>query len=1846
MPEIKHAFNQGKMNKDDDERLVPNGQYRDAINIQVSTSEGSDVGTVQNILGNTNLFSINQLAPNSKCVGTVADEKNDCFYWLVYHSTKNLILKYKNNTISFIFVDTTGVLEFSNNIITGVNILDNFLFWTDSQNEPKKIDVNLCFLGTNQNGSYHTKLVVPKRNIDINGGAIMQKEHLTVIKKSPKSKIIIDPVYDVEITSKANFDFNNGTLMENGEQGVISFTNVLPNESFYSEGDVVLMLRETSVDSLPTTSEVRIKILEDISGGANPNYTYAFEVLTISLGTSTAPIVYNCVREAAEKIFQRKFVRFGYRYRYNGGEYSPFSSFTDPIFKPGNFEYNSLKAYNTGMENNLVSLKIRNFISKETPLDVVQVDILYTESNSPTIYIVDSIKYKDPPTVWRGFTLADKEKVNNWTANLYEITSDLIYAAVPANQLLRPWDNVPKKALAQEITGNRIVYANYTQNYDLETKPILRGDYVSRYTNNETFKIKYRGNVTAAVEAQKQKIVLGDGQRSLKSIRDYQIGITYLDEFNRETPIFTSNESQFKIPKRHGAYKTKIQGKVLTNPPSWAHSFKAYVKETSTEYYNLAMSRVYRAEDGNLWLAFPSSERNKIDEETFLILKKAVDSNSLIENEARYKVLAIENEAPDFIKTEVNPIAEISCGTTVGANNADLVFGPNGPTVDSRFFDIDTITYDASNSEPLDEVQEDLYIAFKDADNNYTSRYEVEAANENSGNYNIVTAEPFSVADADVVYPGYPETTNLGALNMVPTLNLIVYKGKVVNRPQFKGMFFVKINSDSTTEENIISKDSGSISYEVTTNLFAHYLSDTAALPSGQTGTTQNSNFNTGGSTTIGRTNSKEEWLAILDFGSTSNQLFANSTTSDPIGGFFIDEAYYAGIHPEGSAGNNDTSNPNHVRFTDNTDSGVFRAGRGVYKENGEWFMELSYSKIGKTASVGEGVDNNYGLDVSDWNKAENWQPSNNEKALEDYAENYGGADNELRKIIGKIAKGSRFRVKNDDTPDNIFTIKNVSLVKRYNHTNYSNAVNAHATYLFNASTNNNAYDVYLKPTWKNFGRSHNRRITFVINLGEKNISEVTVGGGTNILSSAGSSSAISLQFLDEKSSDNSKQIISKNPAIWETEPKETADLDIYYEASEVLPLNINSRNNETFIPIGSVVTCPARPSTMNPFSVTYVNKWLNNKIYFNQEIDISSYQGLPGAPPVRLIFTRPDDSYTTLYINAGAYLFGDGAKYTVETNVSKNPFALSWFNCYSFNNGVESNRLRDGFNQVIISKGVKASSVTEDAYEEEVRKSGLIYSGIYNSSSGVNNLNQFIAAEKITKDLNPTYGSIQKLFQRRINLVAFCEDKVIKIMAGKDTLFNADGNPNVISTNRVLGDAQPFVGNFGISKNPESFVKESYRAYFTDKQRGAVLRLSMDGIEPISEFGMSNYFKNNLKLNTTLIGSYDDRKGEYNVTMPFQNTTVSYKENSKGWVSFKSFAPEQGLSLANDYYTLKNGLPYKHHVELFDNNNEEINRNTFYNEYTPSSFKVLLNDQPSIIKSFKTLGYEGSQSKVNVETSRVETGYYNLNNLEGWYVDLIKTDINGSNEQEGSVSEFIEKEGKWFNYIKGKELLQTTELKTDEFSFQGIGRASVIDFDPALFPVVNGCMDQSAINYDSLATVDNGSCTYTPVPTVSIVPGCMDASASNYDPNATYDNGSCFVPPGTGIFVIYGCTDPLALNYDSNANTDDGSCTYTNQPVPGCTQINASNYDPNANVDDGSCVFLGCTDPQALNYNPFAQTDDGSCTYVGQQVPGCTDPTALNYNSNATIDDGSCTYGPTGNTPYTLTVQDINDDD
>ena len=150
------------------------------------------------------------------------------------------------------------------------------------------------------------------------------------------------------------------------------------------------------------------------------------------------------------------------------------------------------------------------------------------------------------------------------------------------------------------------------------------------------------------------------------------------------------------------------------------------------------------------------------------------------------------------------------------------------------------------------------------------------------------------------------------------------------------------------------------------------------------------------------------------------------------------------------------------------------------------------------------------------------------------------------------------------------------------------------------------------------------------------------------------------------------------------------------------------------------------------------------------------------------------------------------------------------------------------------------------------------------------------------------------------------------------------------------------------------------------------------------------------------------------------------------------------------------------------------------------------------------------------------------------------------------------------------------------------------------------GCTDSLAFNYDPNANLDNGGC-------IPVIFGCMNDLAFNYNPNANTAD--------TCIAVIYGCMSSIAINYNPLANTDDGSCigvTY------GCTDTTMWNYSPSANVDDGSCIpyIYGCMDATMWNYDPLANTDNGACIAF---VYGCTDSTMFNYDLLANTDNNSC---------------------
>jgi hypothetical protein len=356
----------------------------------------------------------------------------------------------------------------------------------------------------------------------------------------------------------------------------------------------------------------------------------------------------------------------------------------------------------------------------------------------------------------------------------------------------------------------------------------------------------------------------------------------------------------------------------------------------------------------------------------------------------------------------------------------------------------------------------------------------------------------------------------------------------------------------------------------------------------------------------------------------------------------------------------------------------------------------------------------------------------------------------------------------------------------------------------------------------------------------------------------------------------------------------------------------------------------------------------------------------------------------------------------------------------------LEESRIRGGYNNTTVDFGVKAYLV-EDEKKQSNKFSSLIHSGIFNSRTGTNQTNQFSVAEDITRTIDPANGSIQKLYAEDTNLIIFQENKVSKSLIDKDAIYSAEGNASVTSRNLVIGQNVAFAGEYGISTDPESFAVNGYRKYFTDRDQNVVCRLSMDGITVISDYGMTDYFRDKLSTTTTgIIGGWDAHNKQYVLSMPQPEAiggpenyeTLSFDERSKGWVSLFDYKPNQIFSLNNNYFTTKLGKIYKHYI-LAPNTQA---RAVFYGTQKESSVTFVFNGAPSMVKNFQTINYEGDSGwrmdsfKTNTDTTLPITSAVFVTTLEQmqnsllinrfklkedkYYADL----VNGTPSQNGEV--------------------------------------------------------------------------------------------------------------------------------------------------------------------------------------------------------------------------------------------------
>tara|TARA_R100001509_G_scaffold8614_1_gene4861 strand:+ start:20116 stop:24057 length:3942 start_codon:yes stop_codon:yes gene_type:complete len=511
MAEVKNAFIKSKMNRDLDARLIPSGEYREAFNAQISRSEGDDVGTLENILGNSIAPDGNNVltgeaqfeageayASNLTAIGYTVDERNDCIYIFLTDGTRqsktdpfvtspnsgsnHFIYKYDAaNNLSTKLV-SGAFLNFSKNFpIYGINLIEDLLFFTDNFNQPRKINVTTAYNDT----TYYTtedQISVAKYNpwpaIQLYQDSTVSPGDYETTMKDVVSKFLPNggtalstnavaglttfPIQDIEIPF---YPALQSTTSANEPQAGMR-VGVITAASQYKG-----VITDTGLTVVDYTSPPDLELSGAITLAQNDQLVFNFNPY------------YDNQYAGDSRFLEDKFVRFSYRFRYDDNEYSIFAPFTQPCFIPKQDGYFLNTEQNLGdqqstfgstivdfMENKLNQIDLKIPLpcvggSLSSEYKVKELDIIFKESNSLAVQVVETVPID---------TIASQAASSS--TYTYTYINKEPFKTLPEADLIRVYDKTPVKALSQEIVSNRVVYGNYQNKH---TPPASIDYYVS-----------------------------------------------------------------------------------------------------------------------------------------------------------------------------------------------------------------------------------------------------------------------------------------------------------------------------------------------------------------------------------------------------------------------------------------------------------------------------------------------------------------------------------------------------------------------------------------------------------------------------------------------------------------------------------------------------------------------------------------------------------------------------------------------------------------------------------------------------------------------------------------------------------------------------------------------------------------------------------------------------------------------------------------------------------------------------------------------------------------------------------------------------------------------------------------------------------------------------------------------------------------------------------------------------------------------------------------------------------------------------------------------------------------------
>lgn len=705
MANLTRNFIAGKMNKVVDERLVPNGEYIDALNVRMGSTENAEIGVIENTKGNVQLTTLKYidgtpLSSSAKCIGAIDDSANEIIYWFIHDSDfpvgatgkLDMIVSFSALTgvltYNVISIDDGGGVNTTLNfnpkyLITGIDIIDNLIFFTEDYNPPRFI---------NRKKNYAD----PIGNIDQ-----FTAESLLVVKKPP----IASP--GIQLLATGNQDnfmedrficFAYRYKYENGEYSATSQWSApafQPNpfqfsiNSFLNEG--MVNLNNTAVitynsggplvvgvDLLFKEAQSNvIKVIEKLDKqqlglSDNTNYTYTFtnsKIFTV-LPESELLRLYDNV-----PLLAKAQTIMGNRLMY--GNYVEGYDIIDDNGNPVKLEYEAdLVSELVDFTSLNDSVASSNYLFGSTQaiddsavyVDLAGVDLV--EGASITVEVrFEHNKFEGditPTETSQNLSVTFSFSLPRAYASVYEMATSIEFQeAVGTIANIQTVANACNGTTFTDqvncqIPNNLDALIKYQSGISAANQPIgIIATPASQQIGFQLLAMRFVDNTTTPTvnvyeyysitfaEASYQRV---NSPRSLHSNRGYEIGIVYMDDFNRSTTALVSPNNTVHVPCSASDTKNSIQVTipVTQKPPYWATRYKFVIKPDE-ENYDTIYSSIYFDDplSNNAYFLLEGENAKKIEQGDRLIVK--ADSSGPTNNCVYATVLEKEAKAEGFI---------------------------------------------------------------------------------------------------------------------------------------------------------------------------------------------------------------------------------------------------------------------------------------------------------------------------------------------------------------------------------------------------------------------------------------------------------------------------------------------------------------------------------------------------------------------------------------------------------------------------------------------------------------------------------------------------------------------------------------------------------------------------------------------------------------------------------------------------------------------------------------------------------------------------------------------------------------------------------------------------------------------------------------------------------------------------------------------------------------------------------------------------------------------------------------------------------------------------------------------